>query len=50
MLTLTDPARKNLHLVCGRGMLGKPRGRLYEIANESNIAEDRAADGRAARR
>jgi predicted RND superfamily exporter protein len=37
MLTLSDPARKNLHLVLGRGMLGKPRGRLYEIANESNI-------------
>jgi predicted RND superfamily exporter protein len=39
ILTLTDPARKNLHLVCGRGMLGKPRGRLYEIAHESNIEE-----------
>jgi predicted RND superfamily exporter protein len=39
MLTLTDSARKNLHLVCGRGLLGKPRGCLYEIANESNIAD-----------
>jgi uncharacterized protein len=39
VLTLTDPARQNLHLVCGRGMLGKPRGRLYEIAHESNISE-----------
>jgi predicted RND superfamily exporter protein len=39
LLTLTDPARRNLHLVCGRGMLGKPRGRLYEIAAESNIVE-----------
>lgn len=39
VLTLTDAARKNLHLVCGRGMLGKPRGRLYEIAAESNIRE-----------
>jgi predicted RND superfamily exporter protein len=39
VLTLTDPARRNLHLVMGRGMLGKPRGRLYEIAHESNIAE-----------
>ena len=39
MLTLTDAARRNLHLVCGRGMLGKPRGKLYEIANETNIAE-----------
>jgi len=40
VLTLTDPARANLHLVCGRGLLGKPRGRLYELANESNIADD----------
>ena len=40
MLTLTDAARRNLHLVCGRGLLGKPRGRLFEIAAESNIAED----------
>lgn len=40
MLTLTDAARQNLHLVLGRGMLGKPRGRLFEIANESNIADD----------
>ncbi|HEY2414200.1 MAG TPA: MMPL family transporter [Pirellulaceae bacterium] len=39
MLTLTDSARNNLHLVCGRGLLGKPRGRLYEIANESNISD-----------
>ena len=34
------PARKNLHLVLGRGVLGKPRGRLYEIAQESNIPEN----------
>jgi predicted RND superfamily exporter protein len=40
VLTLTDAARQNLHLVLGRGMLGKPRGRLYEIANESNIADE----------
>jgi uncharacterized protein len=39
VLTLTDPARQNLHLVCGRGLLGKPRGRLFEIAEESNIGE-----------
>jgi predicted RND superfamily exporter protein len=39
LLTLTEPARKNLHLVLGRGILGKPRGRLYEIAQESNIPE-----------
>jgi predicted RND superfamily exporter protein len=40
MLTLTDAARRNLHLVLGRGVLGKPRGQLYEIAHESNIPED----------
>jgi len=40
LLTLTDAARKNLHLVLGRGVLGKPRGRLYEIAQESNIPEN----------
>jgi predicted RND superfamily exporter protein len=40
LLTLTDAARKNLHLVLGRGILGKPRGRLYEIAQESNIPEN----------
>lgn len=37
MLTLTDAARRNLHLALGRGMLGKPRGQLYEIAEQSNI-------------
>jgi predicted RND superfamily exporter protein len=40
MLTLTDAARRNLHLVLGRGMLGKPRGQLYEIASETNIPTD----------
>jgi hypothetical protein len=39
VLTLTDAARRNLHLVLGRGVLGKPRGQLYEIAHESNIDE-----------
>jgi predicted RND superfamily exporter protein len=39
MLTLTDAARRNLHLVLGRGMLGKPRGFLYEVAHESNIPD-----------
>ncbi len=39
MLTLTDAARRNLHLVLGRGMLGKPRGLLYEVAHESNIPD-----------
>lgn len=40
VLTLADPARRNMHLVCGRGVLGKPRGRLYEIAAEANIKEN----------
>ena len=40
MVTLTDAARRNLHLVLGRGFLGKPRGRLYEVAQESNIAPE----------
>lgn len=40
VLTLTDAARRNLHLVLGRGILGKPRGQLYEIAHESNIKDD----------
>ncbi|MEX2175308.1 MAG: MMPL family transporter, partial [Pirellulaceae bacterium] len=39
VLTLTDAARRNLHLVLGRGMLGKPRGQLYEIAHESNVPD-----------
>jgi predicted RND superfamily exporter protein len=39
-LTLTDAAKRNLHLVLGRGVLGKPRGQLYEIAGESSITED----------
>ncbi|QDU28262.1 MMPL family protein [Anatilimnocola aggregata] len=39
VLTLSDAAKHNLHLVLGRGGLGKPRGRLYEIAQESNISE-----------
>lgn len=39
VLTLTDAARRNLHLVLGRGVLGKPHGQLYEIARESNISE-----------
>lgn len=40
VLTLTDAARRNLHLTVGRGIMGKPRGRLYEIAQESNIAPE----------
>jgi hypothetical protein len=39
MLTLSEAAKRNLHLVMGRGVLGKPRGLLYEIADASNISE-----------
>ena len=46
VLTLTDAARANLHLVVGRGMLGKPYGRLYEIAEECNVAKkDHTGEG-----
>ena len=40
ILTLTDAAKRNLHLVLGRGVLGKPRGQLYQVAEESNIKEN----------
>jgi predicted RND superfamily exporter protein len=39
VLTLSDAAKHNLHLVLGRGGMGKPRGRLYEVAQEANISE-----------
>lgn len=39
VLTLSDAAKHNLHLVLGRGGMGKPRGRLYEVAQEANITE-----------
>lgn len=39
VLTLTDAAKQNLHLVLGRGMLGKPRGQLLEMANQCNISD-----------
>ncbi len=46
VLTLTDAARANLHLVVGRGMLGKPYGRLYEIAEDCNVAKkDHTGEG-----
>lgn len=46
VLTLTDAARANLHLVVGRGMLGKPFGRLYELAEECNVAKkDHTGEG-----
>lgn len=40
VVTLSEAAKHNLHLVLGRGKMGKPRGRLFEIAQESNIAEN----------
>ena len=45
VLTLSDAAKQNLHLVLGRGMLGKPRGRLYELAEECNIAKGKTGEG-----
>ena len=45
MLTLSEAAKQNLHLVVGRGLLGKPRGFLYEIAEECNIAEEGTGEG-----
>lgn len=35
--TLTDAGKRDLHQVLGRGWLGKPFGRLYEIGQESGI-------------
>ncbi len=40
LVTLTDSARRDLHQLVGRGLLGKPRGRLFEIADECNIGEN----------
>lgn len=40
VVTLSEAAKHNLHLVLGRGGMGKPRGRLFEIAQESNISEN----------
>lgn len=38
VLTLTDAGRTDFHRVIGRGMLGKPRGRLYEMALECGLS------------
>jgi uncharacterized protein len=38
VMTLSEPARRNLARVIGRGMLGQPRGRVFEIAEECGIA------------
>lgn len=39
VLTLTESAKRDLHQVLGRGWLGKPYGRLYEIGKESGLPE-----------
>lgn len=38
VITLSEPARRNLGRVIGRGMLGQPRGRLFEIGEECGVA------------
>lgn len=38
MLTLTEPARRNLGRFLGRGVLGQPTGRLFQIAEECGIS------------
>ncbi len=38
MLTLSEPARRNLGRVIGRGMMGQTRGRLFDIGEECGIA------------
>jgi predicted RND superfamily exporter protein len=38
MLTLSEVAKRNLHLVVGRGILGKPRGILHEFAQDCGIS------------
>jgi predicted RND superfamily exporter protein len=40
IVTLSERAKLNLHTVVGRGILGKPRGRLYSLAEECGIAEN----------
>lgn len=38
LMTLTDPARRNLGRVLGRGVLGQPTGRLFQIAAECGVS------------
>jgi uncharacterized protein len=38
VITLTEPARRNLQRVIGRGMMGKPKGRVFQIAEECGVA------------
>ncbi|HZL87912.1 MAG TPA: MMPL family transporter, partial [Pirellulaceae bacterium] len=46
LLTLTNAAKQNLHLIVGRGVLGKPRGQLFELAQDCNItAKDGKGEG-----
>lgn len=37
VMTLSEAAKRDLHLVVGRGVLGKPYGLLHEIADECGI-------------
>jgi hypothetical protein len=37
LLTLTEHGRQNLHQVLGRGMLGRPHGRLLRIAADAGL-------------
>ncbi len=38
VLTLSEPARRNLGRVIGRGLMGQSRGRLFDIGEECGIA------------
>jgi predicted RND superfamily exporter protein len=38
VLTLSEPARRNLGRVIGRGMMGQTRGRLFDIGEECGVA------------
>lgn len=38
VLTLSEPARRNLGRVIGRGMLGQPRGRVFDLGEECGIS------------
>ncbi len=38
ILTLTEQARRNLGRVIGRGVLGQPTGRVFEIAEECGVS------------
>ncbi len=38
VITLSEPARRNLQRVIGRGMMGKPKGRVFQIAEECGVA------------